>query len=90
MLENFYLLVLLALSAVVPVFLYLVIKGPQVFDRLIGLSGIFTKSILLLVMIGVYFDQLDMFIDIALGYGLLNLVGSLAVGKYLEKKGGDS
>ena len=27
-----------------------------------------------------------MFVDIALGYAMLNIIGGLAVGKYLEQK----
>ena len=41
------------------------------------------------MLVGAYFGNLEMFVDIALGYGLLNLVGSLATGKYLERKGCD-
>jgi multicomponent Na+:H+ antiporter subunit F len=29
-----------------------------------------------------------MFVDISTGYALLNLVGSLAIAKYLEERGG--
>ena len=83
----FILIVLVVLTALLPFFLYRAVKGPNVFDRLIGLNGIATKSVILLVIIGATFSQLEMFIDIALGYGLLNLVSSVAVGKYLEKKG---
>lgn len=77
---------ILAISFVIPVFVYRVVRGPSVFDRLIGLNGISTKAVLLLVLVGAYDRQLDMFLDIALGYGLLNLVGALAVGKYLERR----
>lgn len=86
-LTNFYYLALVALSAIITVFIYCVARGPGVFDRLIGLMGISTKAILFLALIGAYFGSLEMFIDLALGYGLLNLVGALATGKYLEKKG---
>lgn len=79
--------VLIFLILIMPFFLFRVVKGPTVFDRLIGLSGITTKSIILLALIGIYFDQLGMYIDLCLGFGLLNLVGTLAVGKYLEKEG---
>jgi len=68
-------------------YLYRIIRGPDVFDRLIGLNGIATKAVLFLVLFGAMEGQLDMLIDIGLGYGLLNLVGAVAVGKYLEKKG---
>lgn len=79
--------VLILFIIILPFFLFRVVKGPTVFDRLIGLSGITTKSILLLALIGLHFDQLGMYLDLCLGFGLLNLVGALAVGKYLEKKG---
>ena len=81
----FYVLVLLAI--LIGAYLYRVLRGPTVFDRVLGLNGISTKSIILLIVIGVYFERVDMFIDISTGYALLNLVGALAVAKYLEEKG---
>jgi len=81
----FYVLVMLAILLFV--YLYRVLRGPTIFDRVLGLNGISTKAIILLIVIGVYFGRVDMFIDIATGYALLNLVGALAVAKYLEEKG---
>lgn len=85
--QSLYLILLIILAAIIVLFLYRVLRGPSVFDRLIGLNGIATKAILFLVLVGAFDLQIDMFLDIALGYGLLNLVGGLAVGKYLERKG---
>ena len=81
----FYVLVMLAILLFV--YLYRVLRGPTIFDRVLGLNGISTKAIILLIVIGVYFERVDMFIDIATGYALLNLVGAHAVAKYLEQKG---
>ena len=81
----FYVLVMLAILLFV--YLYRVLRGPTIFDRVLGLNAISTKAIILLIVIGVYFGRVDMFIDIATGYALLNLVGALAVAKYLEEKG---
>ena len=81
----FYVLVMLAILLFV--YLYRVLRGPTIFDRVLGLNGISTKAIILLIVIGVYFERVDMFIDISTGYALLNIVGALAVAKYLEKKG---
>jgi len=75
------------LCLLIPFYLYRILKGPTVFDRLIGLNGIATKAMVLLIFIGMFFHQTEMFVDIALGYGLLNLVSALAAGKYLETKG---
>lgn len=85
--KIFFLCVLLVLALLIGVYLYRVLQGPTIFDRVLGLNGISTKAIILLVLIGVVFERVDMFIDISTGYALLNLVGALAVAKYLEQKG---
>ena len=85
--KTFFFLVLLVLAVLIGVYLYRVLRGPTVFDRVLGLNGISTKAIILLVLIGVVFERVDMFIDISTGYALLNLVGAIAVAKYLEQKG---
>ncbi|MGH7274317.1 MAG: monovalent cation/H+ antiporter complex subunit F [Nitrospiria bacterium] len=80
--------VVVVLFVVILIYLYRVVRGPTVFDRLLGLNGISSKAIMLLVIIGTLYERLDMFVDIAVGYALLNLVGALAATKYLEHKGG--
>ncbi len=77
----------LILTILILVYMYRVFKGPTVYDRILGLNGISTKAILLLTILGSLYGRLEMFIDIALGYALLNIIGGLAVGKYLEQKG---
>ena len=86
-LEAFIPGVLLTIALLIAVYLYRVLRGPTVFDRMLGLNGISTKAILLLLVIGTTSGRLEMFVDIALGYALLNLVGSLAIAKYLEHQG---
>jgi len=85
--KTFLLYILVMLAILLGAYLYRVLRGPTIFDRVLGLNGISTKAIILLIVIGVYFERVDMFIDIATGYALLNLVGALAVAKYLEQKG---
>jgi multicomponent Na+:H+ antiporter subunit F len=84
----FFQFLLSALAALIGVYLYRVIQGPTVFDRLLGLNGISTKAIIILVVIGTVYDRVDMFVDISTGYALLNLVSALAIAKYLEERGG--
>jgi multicomponent Na+:H+ antiporter subunit F len=83
----FFLIVLITLVSLMVVYLYRVIRGPSVFDRVLGLNGISTKAIVLLVVIGTVFERVEMFIDISTGYALLNLVGALAIAKFLEERG---
>jgi multicomponent Na+:H+ antiporter subunit F len=85
--KTFLFCVLVVLAILIGAYLYRVLRGPTVFDRVLGLNGISTKAIILLIVIGIYFERVDMFIDISTGYALLNLVGALAVAKYLEEKG---
>ena len=84
---TFFFIVLVLLAILIGAYLYRVLQGPTIFDRVLGLNGISTKAIILLIVIGVYFDRVDMFIDISTGYALINLVGALAVAKFLEEKG---
>ncbi len=85
--KIFLLYVLVLLAILLGVYLYRVLQGPTIFDRVLGLNGISTKAIILIIVMGVYFERVDMFVDISTGYALLNLVGALAVAKYLERKG---
>ncbi len=85
--KAFFLFVLLALVILILVYLYRVVRGPTLFDRVLGLNGISTKAIILLVVIGTVYDRVDMFVDISTGYALLNVVGALAIAKFLEQRG---
>ncbi|MDG2175721.1 MAG: monovalent cation/H+ antiporter complex subunit F [Gammaproteobacteria bacterium] len=84
---TFFFFVLITLTALMLVYFYRVVRGPSVFDRVLGLNGISTKAIVLLVVIGTLFERVDMFVDISTGYALLNLVSALAIAKFLEEKG---
>lgn len=85
--KIFFFFVLVVLVMLIGAYLYRVLQGPTIFDRVLGLNGISTKAIILLIVIGVVFERVEMFIDISTGYALLNLVGALAVAKFLEEKG---
>lgn len=85
--QGFFLFIFIQLVVLMGVYLYRVMRGPTLFDRLLGLNGISTKAIILLVVIGTIYERVDMFVDISTGYALLNLVGALAVTKFLEPRG---
>lgn len=67
--------------------LYRAIYGPGLPNRLLGVNMIGTKTIVVLLLLGIIYQRLDMFVDIAMGYALLNFVGSIALARYLEEKG---
>ena len=64
--------------------LYRVLKGPTNFDRLTGLGLIGTKTVVLVILLGVLQNRVGLYIDIALTYGLIGLVGPLVIAKYFE------
>ncbi len=71
-----------ALLATFLVALARALSGPTLFDRVLSLNLIGTKIILLIAVLGFATDRYD-FIDIALTYGVLNLIGTIAVLRYL-------
>ncbi len=66
--------------------LYRAIFGPTVLDRLIGANAIGSKTVILLILIGLIYNRVDMFVDIALAYAMLNFIAVLAVSKYFQKR----
>ena len=67
---------------------YRVVKGPTVFDRMVGVGVVGTKTVILLCLVGHAYDRLDMFLDIAIAYAMLNFLGAIIVSKYLEPESG--
>lgn len=59
------------------------LKGPTVFDRVLAANTIGTAAILLLAVLGFLTDRPE-FLDIGITYGLLNLIGTLAVLKFFR------
>ena len=59
------------------------IKGPSVFDRVLAGNSVGVLAILLLATVGFLTGRPD-FLDIGLTYGLLNLIGTLAVLKFFR------
>ena len=57
--------------------------GPTVFDRLQGANTIGTVAMLLLAVIG-FLGGRPEFLDLALVYGFLNVVGTIAVLKFFR------
>ena len=85
--EGFSLAVALVLCVIILLSLYRGVFGPTVFDRIIGAGFIGTKTIILLLFMGMIFNRIELFIDLALAYSILNFIGTLIVSKYFIRKG---
>ena len=80
--SGFFLSLLMLLS------LYRAVFGPTVLDRLVGVNAIGSKTSTLLVLIGLIYQRVDMFVDIALAYAMLNFIAVLAAARYFQKQKG--
>ena len=74
------------LSLLMVVSLYRAIFGPTVLDRMIGANAIGSKTVVLLILIGFIYQRVDMFVDIALAYAMLNFIAVLAASRYFQKR----
>lgn len=76
----------LYLSIIMLLPLYRAVVGPTVLDRLVGVNAIGSKTTALLLLIGLMYGRVEMFVDIALAYALLNFIAVLAASRYFQKK----
>jgi multicomponent Na+:H+ antiporter subunit F len=83
--ENFFVLSGVAIFALMLPILWRIIAGPTAIDRIVAVNVIGTKTTVLLVIIGMVFQRVDMFVDFALTYALLNFIGSLAAARYFDR-----
>lgn len=59
------------------------LRGPTVFDRVLAGNSIGTLAILLLAVVGFLTGRPE-WLDLAITYGLLNLIGTLAILKFFR------
>ena len=85
--HQFFLGVSMAILFMVALCLVRAIRGPGMINRIIAVNVIGTKTISVILMIGIIFNSVDYFTDIALVYALINFIGALAFSKYFERKG---
>lgn len=84
---DFFLWVAIAILASSLLCLYRVVFGPTIIDRIIGLNVIGTSTIAIILLIGILFERVEFFVDIAFVYALINFIGTLAFSKYFDAKG---
>ncbi|MUM78074.1 pH regulation protein F [Pseudodesulfovibrio sp. F-1] len=85
--ESFILYLGIVLMGIMLMPLYRAVVGPTTLDRLMGMNAIGSKTVALIVIIGLVFERVDMFVDIALAYAMLNFIAVLAASRYLHKRG---
>ena len=86
--DNVFLYSGLFLTFLMLLSLYRPLFGPTVMDRIIGVNAIGSKTTALLILIGMIYHRVDMFVDIALAYAMLNFIAVLAASRYFQKRKG--
>ena len=59
------------------------LRGPSAFDRVLAANSMGTLAILLLAVVGFLTGRPE-WLDIGITYGLLNLIGTLAILKFIR------
>lgn len=85
--SGFLIGVLLAVGVLIIAGLVRVWLGPSIFDRLIAVALVSVNGVVVIVVLGFYFERPVFFLDIALGYALLAFLLPVALGKYFEGTG---
>ena len=86
--HRFLLYYTVVLTVIIFIPLYRVVQGPTVFDRMLGAGAVGTKTMVLILVIGLVFRRFDMFVDITLAYAVLNFIGTIAIAKFLGTEKG--
>lgn len=81
--DQFFIYYSVVLTVIIFIPLYRVVRGPTIFDRMLGAGAIGTKTMVLILSIGFAYNRFDMFVDITLAYAVLNFIGIIAIAKFL-------
>ncbi len=74
---------MIALLVSVAMALTRALLGPTVYDRVLAVNTVGTKTVLMIAVLGFLTDRPE-FTDIALVYALINFIGTLAVLKFFR------
>ena len=85
--SSFLLGITVFIAVLTAVSLYRVAVGKTIFDRIIAAGLVGTNGFIILILIGFLFERVNMFIDIAIAYALLNFVIVIVLGKYFDRGG---
>ena len=83
--SSFLLAITIFIALLTAASMYRVAVGRTIFDRIIAAGLVGTNGFILLVLIGFIFGRINMFVDLAIAYALLNFVIIIVLGKYFDR-----
>ncbi|GAB4243647.1 MAG: cation:proton antiporter [Thermoleophilia bacterium] len=84
--RDFFVLIGIIMVALAGLSLFRTVIGPTILDRMLGAGMIGTHGMILMAVVGFAFDRIDMFVDLALAYALLNFITTVVLAKYFERR----
>lgn len=79
----FYTAILLAITGVVLLMLFFMIRKNGVYDKLNAMFVMNTNIVFLILVRGLFDGRIDMYIDIALSYSILGFVTTVILAKFI-------
>lgn len=83
LMESLFIFMLVGTILMIGMMLIRVFKGPSVFDRLNGIFVIGIDVIMVILFVGFVDGRIDMYVDIAISYGLLGFLSTVMIAKFL-------
>ena len=80
---SFYTAILLAITGVVLLMLFFMIRKNGVYDKLNAMFVMNTNIVFLILVRGLIDGRIDMYIDIALSYSILGFVTTVILAKFI-------
>lgn len=66
--------------------LYRVLRGPTVWDRMLGSALFSSKVIIITILIGMLIDR-SFAVDVALIYAVFGFLGTIMLARFVERRG---
>ena len=85
MMDDFFRLSAIILTILMVFPMVRALLGPTIIDRIISANVMGTKATVLIIFIGAMYGRLEMFVDIAIAYGMLNFIVSIAAAKLFQR-----
>ncbi|MGN0659935.1 MAG: monovalent cation/H+ antiporter complex subunit F [Emergencia sp.] len=81
--EILFKVLLFLMVLVIGLMLIRVFIGPSVYDRLNGIFVIGIDVIVVILLVGFIDGRIDMYVDIAISYGILGFLSTVIIAKFL-------
>lgn len=83
---DFYSIVIMLLALLSIAGLFRTLRGPTIWDRLLGFNLFSSKVIIFSILLGLLINRSYM-IDVALIYGVFGFVGTILIARFVERRG---